>query len=82
VNLGATLLAEKENKKAKEALRRALEINPKSVHATFNLGAAYMAMGDYGDAEIAFQAVLKFDPSNAEAKRALEQIAKVRKSNR
>jgi superkiller protein 3 len=77
--LGTACLYTKNLKKAKEALRRALEINPKAVPATYNLGVVFESEGKIDDAETAYQATLKLQPDHADAKAGLDRLAKARK---
>lgn len=60
-------LMEKNPAEAKSLLLRAIELDPKSVPAHFQLGVAYMSLKNSPKAMDAYQKVIEFDPKFPEA---------------
>jgi tetratricopeptide (TPR) repeat protein len=77
--IGIALLYQKNTKKAKDAFRRALEIDPKAVPPLHNLGVCFESEGKFADAETAYKGVLQLQPDHADAKAGLERLAKSKK---
>jgi tetratricopeptide (TPR) repeat protein len=59
--LGETALRTGRAEQAKSYFERSLADAPDSVEAHLGLGRAYLALGDYAGAKIAFETVLRFD---------------------
>lgn len=57
-----------------DELRRAVEENPKSVAAPFNLGVLLSREGRWSEAERAFESVLALDPADREAADRLQEV--------
>jgi tetratricopeptide (TPR) repeat protein len=56
----------------------AIRLNPRYVNAYFSRGNAYFWNKDYDKAIADFEAVLKIEPNNAEARKALENAKQAR----
>jgi len=65
---GRRFMAQRRFRAAVEAFRQVVEANPKNQEAWFNLGAAYLQMGDHEQGEAAFKEVLALDPDNFSAR--------------
>ena len=59
---------------ATAAYRKALELDPKSAAAHYNLGSSLARSGSYGEAERHLRAALAVDPDSAAAHRALAEV--------
>jgi len=59
---------------ATAAYRKALELDPKSAAAHYNLGSSLARSGNYGEAERHLRAALAVDPDSAAAHRALAEV--------
>ena len=51
----------------------------RALERIYQTGTEHYLRGDYDSAEAAFEKVLKFDPDNAEAKKALERVRRRKK---
>ena len=73
--LGVLLCQRKEYREAILELSKARRLDPSSAPIAYNLGTAHHAAGHIAQAETAYEAALKLDPSHQKAKAALDQLA-------
>ena len=73
--LGEAALRTGRAEEAKALFERALALQPDSVGAHLGLGRAYLAMGDYAQAKIEFETVLRFDELPADLQSQAEIYA-------
>ena len=73
-DLGFVLERQGLSDEAAGMYRKAIELNPASSVAHYNLGTSLMNRGDLTAAEKHFRASLEADPENAQAQRALAQL--------
>ncbi len=73
-NLGVALRHVERNREAKDAYEEAVDLEPAFVAARINLGILYAERKDIEEAIEQFQAVLRYDPENARARSALQQL--------
>ena len=68
LNLGVYYFEQGRYEESEELLRKALELNPQSAEATFNLGSVYVkAKKDYRTAAVLFDRTLELEPDNLDA---------------
>jgi tetratricopeptide (TPR) repeat protein len=84
VNLGNALLRMERVEEAIASLREAVRLAPRHANAYYTLGRAFFKRGDYDAAIDAFGQVLKIDPDDELASRALDvaRAARVRSASR
>jgi serine/threonine protein kinase len=63
----ATELAEEQPDKAKELLLRAVELDPGSAQANYQLGLVYVKLNDFDNAKKTYQIVAELNPTSADA---------------
>ena len=73
--LGEAALRTGRAEEAKALFERALALQPDSVGAHLGLGRAYLAMGEYAQAKIEFETVLRFDELPADLQSQAEIYA-------
>lgn len=73
-NLGSALRGLERNREAKEMYEKAVELEPAFVAARINLGILYAERRDIEEAIQQFEQVLRYDPQNARALSALQQL--------
>jgi hypothetical protein len=66
MNLGSALHQQGQHEHAIDALRRAIELNPKSADAHSNLGAALLSVDRFDEAMAAHQQALAINPKHAD----------------
>lgn len=67
--------------KAARAFFRAVEIQPDSYRAHYNLGAAYEALGSYMEAEREYQEALRLNPEYSNARNGLRRLQKLHRDS-
>jgi tetratricopeptide (TPR) repeat protein len=72
--LGVLLAAEKQWKPALMDLEKADALHPGTFEIEFNLGQAYLRVGDYPNAELALTHALKLKPDSPESLTLLSQV--------
>lgn len=72
--LGLAQRGLERNQEAVASFQQAAEIDPKRAQYHFNLGAAYVAVGDLTRAEASYVTGLSLEPGSASARASLEQI--------
>ncbi|MDH5187249.1 MAG: tetratricopeptide repeat protein, partial [candidate division WOR-3 bacterium] len=73
-NLGNLSLSRKELKQARIYYEKALAIDPNFTLAVFHLGLVNYYEGDKDQAHKLWRRVLKLDPTNSMARRALNEL--------
>lgn len=73
-DLGFVLDREGMSEEAAEAYRKALELDPGSASANYNLGASLARDGEFARAESHLRAAITADPKNAAAHQVLAQV--------
>ncbi len=73
-DLGFVLERQGLPEEATRAYRKAIELDPKSATAQYNLGASLARSGNFAEAERHLRAAIKADPTNAAARQALAQV--------
>ena len=73
--LGEAALRTERAQEAKALFERSLELQPDSIEAHLGLGRAYLALGDYAGAKIAFETVMRFDDLPADLQQQAEIYA-------
>jgi tetratricopeptide (TPR) repeat protein len=72
--LGDAFFFNKELPKAITQYQNALESNPRFYHAHFSLGMAFYQQGKNREALEEFEAVIKLNPQNEQAKKLRDEI--------
>jgi tetratricopeptide (TPR) repeat protein len=72
--LGAVYARQKNFESSRRSFGRAVQLNPGSAKARFNLASAHQMAGDNNAARACFQAALDVDPEYAQAKEALLKL--------
>ena len=72
--LGAAYAQQKNFDSSRRAFGRAVQIQPQSARARFNLGQAHHMAGDVEASRVCFEAALDLDPSYVAAKDALNKL--------
>jgi tetratricopeptide (TPR) repeat protein len=81
LNLGAAelgrleLAGPRQQERALRAYERALAIDPKTPNADYHIGLIYKERGDFVRAAAAFEAALRVDPTDKDARHWLEWLA-------
>jgi tetratricopeptide (TPR) repeat protein len=81
LNLGAAelgrleLAGPRQQERALRAYERALAIDPKTPNADYHIGLIYKERGDFVRAAAAFEAALRVDPNDKDARQWLEWLA-------
>ena len=79
INLGSLLyFHSRETYAAKEALMRALEIDPKNADAHFNLGVLFADANMFGEAKVEWERVLELAPDGPARALAQENLERIR----
>jgi protein O-mannosyl-transferase len=73
--LGEIMLRRSAGAAAEEMFARSISLNPADAPARLNLAALYLASGRKAAAVEQYRSILKFDPHNAGAREALEQLS-------
>lgn len=73
-NLGVVLQKTGDDSGAEEEYVRATKLRPRFIAAIVNLGLLLAKRGDTASARTQFEAILRFDPENAAARAALDQL--------
>jgi len=73
-DLGFVLERQGLAEEATRAYRKAIELDPKSATAQYNLGASLARSGNFAEAERHLRAATEADPTNAAARQALAQV--------
>lgn len=78
-NLGNALRKVERNREARDAYEYAVELQPDFIAARVNLGIIYADRQEFDRAIEQFQEVLQYDPQNARALSALNQLGSLQK---
>jgi Flp pilus assembly protein TadD len=74
MNLGTCYLKTGNMEGAMEQFGKAVQLQPRSAEAHYNLGAAYMNSERYGEASALFRRALEIDPGHRQAAMMLEEL--------
>jgi protein O-mannosyl-transferase len=72
--LGETFLRQKAPAAAEIVFKKSVALNPRDARARMNLAFLYTASGRKTMAEEQYRTILKYDPANSEARRALQDM--------